>query len=103
MTAPRRRSGLTVDAILRRCEGKKRYPDELTCNAAGMHYIEIGQIDRLWKYPCKLCRGWHLTKLDNGPRNAIHKLIQTNKPLDSGARDDTNERTDDRAGARVEA
>jgi len=94
MTAPRRRNGLAVDAILRRCEGKKRYPDEMTCKAAGMHYIGIGQTRQLWCYPCKLCRGWHLTKQNNGPRNAIHKLL-TNDALVHGGQDGTNEAADD--------
>lgn len=74
MTAPLRRNGRSTDQIARMCESKRRYPDELTCCAAGMHFIELGQKKDLWRYRCRLCDGWHLTSADNGWHNHVSRI-----------------------------
>lgn len=61
MTAPRRRNGVLVSTIVSGCERKQRYSDEFGARAAGQVFGERSQI-KLYVYPCKLCRGWHLTK-----------------------------------------
>ncbi|MDI3304673.1 MAG: hypothetical protein QJR04_25325 [Burkholderia multivorans] len=50
------------------CEDKNRYPDEFTARAAGIHYIERGDVAALWVYRCPICRGFHLTRSDHGKR-----------------------------------
>lgn len=47
------------------CEGKKRWPCEITARAGAMAVIERndpGTPDALYVYRCPTCRGWHLTK-----------------------------------------
>jgi hypothetical protein len=66
MTAPNRQHGVTVERRERQCESKNRYPDELTARASGLYHQDRNKLGDLWVYPCKLCRGWHLTSLDNG-------------------------------------
>lgn len=61
MTAPRRRNGLLVSTIHSGCERKQRYSDEFGARAAGQVFSELHSV-KLYVYPCKLCRGWHLTK-----------------------------------------
>jgi hypothetical protein len=61
MTAPRRCSGVLVSTIQSGCERKQRYSDEFGARAAGQVFGEKNQV-RLFVYPCRLCRGWHLTK-----------------------------------------
>jgi hypothetical protein len=61
MNAPLRSHGVEVAKIHRGCIDKKRYPNEETARAAGMHYIDAGQIKHLWWYTCSICRGYHLT------------------------------------------
>lgn len=65
MTQPLRRNGLLVANILRGCEGKRRYPDEFVCKAAGQIEQERAPPDepvKLYMYPCTICKGWHLTR-----------------------------------------
>jgi hypothetical protein len=61
MTAPpKKRTVLT-------CESKKRWPDEHSARAGAMVSIELnGNATELWVYNCPECRGWHLTKRNNG-------------------------------------
>lgn len=61
MNAPLRSHGVEVSKIHRGCVDKKRYPNEETARAAGMHYIDAGQIADLWVYACSICHGHHLT------------------------------------------
>lgn len=61
MTAPLRRNGKLVSAIERGCENKLRYSDEFGARAAGLlDQQKYGE--KMYLYPCDLCRGWHLTK-----------------------------------------
>lgn len=60
MTAPLRRNGLLISTIARGCEAKLRFSDEFGARAAGQHDGERYQT-RMFIYPCKNCRGWHLT------------------------------------------
>ncbi|RKE36656.1 hypothetical protein B0G76_2858 [Paraburkholderia sp. BL23I1N1] len=71
MNAPLRSHGLEVTAIVRRCAGKNRYPDEATARAAGLHYIEVGQSPELWFYRCQICNGYHLSSKDNGRKSNV--------------------------------
>lgn len=60
------------------CEAKRRHPDELLARAAAMRAIEIhNETDRLWVYQCPECRGWHLTKRNNG----IGKMVTADNPI----------------------
>src|SRR3546814_19329964 len=52
MTAPRRRNGAPVAFIERSCEGKRRFPDELTARAVGMSDAELSG-DKLYVYRCR--------------------------------------------------
>lgn len=61
MTAPKRRNGVLVQTIERGCESKWRYSDEVGARAAGQRISEQLGIP-LYFYPCKLCRGFHLTR-----------------------------------------
>lgn len=61
MTAPLRRNGLLVTTIVRSCEGKHRHPDDVTARAMALTQQEMSGF-RMFIYPCKICRGWHLTK-----------------------------------------
>jgi hypothetical protein len=66
MTAPRRQHGLTAAQRAAQCTGKQRYADEATARAIGMsRHAASGTA--LWVYACPQCRGWHLTRCDNGP------------------------------------
>lgn len=68
MSAPSKFRGRPVEAVLRMCEDKNRYPDEFTARAAGAHYVERGDAEALWAYRCPICRGWHLTRKDHGKK-----------------------------------
>lgn len=70
MSAPSRRNGLLVERIYASCERKQRYPDELTARAAGRMFSEKEGYP-LWLYPCRVCRGWHLTKLPQKGRHYV--------------------------------
>lgn len=49
------------------CASKRRYPDELTARAGAMHDIHhVGNASELYVYRCPECRGFHLTRRDNG-------------------------------------
>lgn len=61
MTQPLRRNGILLSTILRGCEGKRRYPDEFVVRGVGQ-ILQVENSVKLYMYPCKLCRGWHLTK-----------------------------------------
>jgi hypothetical protein len=61
MTAPLRRNGILVATIRRGCEAKHRHPDELVARAMALTQQEMSGY-RMFVYPCKICRGWHLTK-----------------------------------------
>lgn len=74
MNAPSRRNGVAVTHIVSGCESKLRYPNEMTAVAAGLHYMGKHQVEKLWRYQCKLCHGWHVTRSDNGDRFAIHTV-----------------------------
>jgi hypothetical protein len=71
MTQPLRRSGMLVSAILRGCEGKRRYPDEYVARGVGQ-ILQAQNGDKLYIYHCKICRGWHLTKVKQ--RNEKHDV-----------------------------
>ena len=74
MNAPRRQNGVLTTDRARRCESKRRYPDEVTVRAAGAHYMDAFKTEALWCYRCALCHGWHLTHKDNGRKGAIMPL-----------------------------
>jgi ribosomal protein L44E len=66
MTHPHKVNGLTNRQRERMCTGKVRYADELAAIAGGLksledHGAENG-ITKLYRYRCKECRGWHLTR-----------------------------------------
>jgi hypothetical protein len=49
------------------CRRKKRHPDEFTARAAAMSAIEQHDNAKvLYIYRCPECRGWHLTRRNNG-------------------------------------
>lgn len=73
MTAPRRRSGMLVEHIERGCENKVRFPDELEAKAAGLYYMQHSGGHMQWVYPCEVCKGFHLTRNDNGPHRRIDR------------------------------
>ena len=60
----------------KRC-GKRRYPDELSARAMAMNSIEISEIKQLWLYHCQECKGWHLTRQNQGKR----LLVEEGKPV----------------------
>src|SRR3546814_13037416 len=85
MTAPRRRNGAPVAFIERSCEGKRRFPDELTARAVGMADAEL-RGDKPDVYRCQFCIGRHMTKKYNtGDRDAGDILARhdTNPSRDS--------------------
>jgi hypothetical protein len=62
------------------CQSKRRHPDEITARAAAMRAIQYrGQVNKLWVYPCPECRGWHLTKKNNG----LGALVTADNPVHS--------------------
>lgn len=63
MTAPMRRNGMLVSKIKRSCEDKRRYPDEFVARASGQWSKAQSGEEKLYIYRCRLCRGWHLTKV----------------------------------------
>lgn len=71
MTMPTRFNGTTLEHLHRACVDKNRYPDLMTAKAAGMHYVDRGQIAALWTYPCKICGGYHLTSHDRGRKHNV--------------------------------
>ncbi len=76
MTAPLRRNGLLVQHIERSCAGKHRHPDELTARAMGRTQTEMSGYP-IFVYPCKICRGWHLTK---SPQNDKRRAADFYEP-----------------------
>lgn len=56
----------------RACAGKRRYTDRGLAMKTGRSSLQSGRVPALWVYRCKLCKGWHLTRFDNGPDNAVH-------------------------------
>lgn len=76
MTAPRHRNGASVAFIVRSCEGKRRFADEMDVRAVGMADAERSG-DRLYVYRCRFCMGWHLSKnANNGERNAVDFYVR---------------------------
>ena len=66
MTAP------PLKQVVVTCLNKRRYSDEVTARAAAMFVLgRNGNIKTLWVYPCYQCRGWHLTKRNNGVRTKV--------------------------------
>lgn len=77
MNAPLRRNGKLVVAIERSCEHKVRYSDEPDARAAGAIDSAKHQV-AMWVYPCKICRGWHLTKSrQNDKARKCELLLET--------------------------
>jgi hypothetical protein len=77
MTAPPLKKPVLI------CANKRRYPDELSARAAAMFALgHNGNLKTLWVYPCYQCRGWHLTKRNNGIRlkvtaeNPVHEKME---------------------------
>lgn len=68
MTAPPKKRRRQV------CEGKRRYPDELTAKVFGMNSSSRNGVEDLYTYRCEVCGGWHLTKHRRGPAG-INKSI----------------------------
>lgn len=66
MTAPTRQHGLTQAQREKQCTGKQRFAEETTARAMGISRHERTGI-ALWVYACNQCRGYHLTRSDNGP------------------------------------
>jgi len=67
MTAPPKKKNVVT------CETKRRYADEFAARAAAMESLELHppESGALWIYPCALCRGWHLTRRNNGTARKI--------------------------------
>lgn len=61
MSAPLRRNGRLVTTIVKGCEDKIRYSDDYAARGAGQIYQEQYG-GKMYLYPCKICRGYHLTK-----------------------------------------
>lgn len=64
MSAPKRKNGALLKDIIRGCTSKVRYPDQITARAAGIYLSEMHH-HALYLYPCKYCKGWHLTRHEN--------------------------------------
>lgn len=79
MTAPLRRSGVLVASAVRSCSGKQRYSDDFGARAAGQVFGARNDI-RLWVYPCRLCRGWHLTKKPGSRKFAADYYLTVTTP-----------------------
>ncbi len=63
MTQPTRVNGYTRDELDRMCQGKHRWPDELSARAGGLQSLERRPDTlRLFTYHCPACRGYHLTR-----------------------------------------
>lgn len=72
MTAPLRRSGVLVTHIERSCQDKNRYPDEHVARAMARTQQDLSGYP-IFIYPCKLCRGYHLTKVpQSDPKRAAN-------------------------------
>lgn len=56
------------ERIQRGCIDKVRQPDEATARARAMGMLQLGitKSRRAWVYPCRECRGWHITTTVNG-------------------------------------
>jgi len=61
------------------CLNKQRHPDEFVARAVAMRALNHPKCstDTLFVYRCKQCRGWHLTKSDNG----ISQKITADNPI----------------------
>lgn len=61
---PNKVNGKTEQQRMKMCEGKHRWPDELSATAGALRALErpYDTPTRLWTYHCPLCNGWHLTK-----------------------------------------
>lgn len=60
MSAPPKRQSL------RTCEKKLYFNDEFQARANALEVIEAYGQKALWIYRCPECKGWHMTKKDNG-------------------------------------
>lgn len=69
MTAPNRQHGKTVDEWSKMCLSKSRYADEYIARATAQHvltaYTDV-TVKRMYVYKCPSCRGWHMSKSNNG-------------------------------------
>jgi hypothetical protein len=70
MTAPTRQHGMTRAQREKRCATKQRYADEGAAKAWGATRQERTGTP-LWVYRCSECRGYHLTRSDNGPAASV--------------------------------
>lgn len=63
MTKPRKSHGYTEDELQRMCQGKHRWPDEMSARAGAMQSLERRpETKRLFHYRCPACGGYHLTR-----------------------------------------
>lgn len=60
---PNKDHGYTREELDRMCQGKHRWPDELSARAGAMQSLERRpETLRLFTYHCPACRGYHLTR-----------------------------------------
>lgn len=70
MTAPARQHGMTHAQRAKQCTTKQRFADEAAAKAWGAtRQSRTGT--PLWVYRCDQCRGYHLTRSDNGPAASV--------------------------------
>ncbi|CAG9183784.1 hypothetical protein [Cupriavidus pampae] len=70
MTAPTREQGMTRLRRAKQCSSKQRFADELSAKAWGATRQQATGTP-LWVYRCNQCRGYHLTRSDNGPGASV--------------------------------
>jgi hypothetical protein len=52
-----------AEIAAKRCERKRRHPDEIAARVAAMQAIDTNRnVSVLYVYKCDVCAGWHLTK-----------------------------------------
>lgn len=68
------------EVVERSCINKSRQPDEPTARAVAMHLLSSGVsvAKRAWVYPCRECRGWHITTTANG--NHLRASVSASDP-----------------------
>lgn len=58
-----------IEAQRRACDRKTRFGSEQAARHGARWAINFGdrheRPDRLWVYPCYICRGWHMTSSPN--------------------------------------
>lgn len=55
----------------RKCARKARYADRGVALKHGRRSMAERYDGQLWIYRCSFCKGWHLTRWDNGEANRV--------------------------------